>query len=185
MTKDTGTPRQRSRIWRYIWPLFSIFLICWAFALGIWVGQGKLATEEQLALWQSWVGKQKVKPIKTEEADPLPPRALSFYDGVAAGAPQAREKTKTVKSPSPQKQEKGQYTVQVASMKEPAQALSLARKLKEAGYPAYIKKTMVKGVGLRYRVRVGPFDTLNQAQSSVTRMKHKYKFAAFVTRKGK
>ncbi|KIX14371.1 hypothetical protein X474_09120 [Dethiosulfatarculus sandiegensis] len=164
--------------------MFSIFLICWAFVLGIWVGQGKLATEEQLALWQSWMGKQN-KPVKTAGTEPLPPRTLSFYDGVAAGTPPKKETTKPVKKPSSEKQNKGQYTVQVASMKEPAQALSLARKLKEAGHPAYIKKTMVKGVGLRYRVRVGPFDTLDLAQSSVARMKHKYKFAAFITRKEK
>lgn len=198
--------------------LFAAFVICWAFVLGVLVGQGSLATPEQVA----WV-KQALGLERLLGSDPTPPpqrlteAQLSFYDRVkqqrqtapaapvapakpaakplakppeAAPAPQAQAPSPapTAKpAPAPaaptQTADKKRFTVQVASFSDKNQALNLARRLQDSGYPAYTLMVDVRGAGRRYRVRVGPYAHLDAAQGAAGRIRLQHKLAAYVTRR--
>lgn len=54
--------------------------------------------------------------------------------------------------------------MQVASFSEENQAVNLVRRLQASGYRAYSLMVDVKGAGRRYRVRVGPYEELDDAQ---------------------
>jgi cell division septation protein DedD len=130
-----------------------------------------------------------VQGLWEEKAPPkdnkLSPPELSFYRGVE-GEPPVQEKAKEASRPAaqspPPASQKGEYNVQVASFKEEAQALGLVRQLKEAGLRAYLLRSEVEGVGLRFRVRVGPFMTQDEAQGAASRIRLQQKLAAYVTR---
>ena len=201
--------------------LFAAFLICWAFVLGVLVGQGSLASPEQVA----WV-KQALGLERLLGSDPTAPpqrlteAQLSFYDRVkqqrqtapaapaapvapvkpaakplakppeAAPAPQAQAPSpaptaKPAPAPAapPQTADKKRFTVQVASFSEKNQALNLARRLQDSGYPAYTLMVDVQGAGRRYRVRVGPYAHLDAAQGAAGRIRLQHKLAAYVTRR--
>ena len=58
----------------------------------------------------------------------------------------------------------GRYTVQIAAFPEQGSALEMEGRLKAKTYPAYVQKTDIPGKGTWYRVRVGKFETKDQAQ---------------------
>ena len=188
--QDPGGRPRFSWLGRLGWALLGVFLICWAFVLGVLVGQGALATPEQMARLQGFLTSLPlVQGLWEEKAPPkdnkLSPTELSFYRGVE-GEPPAPEKAKETSRPAaqspPPAPPKGDYNVQVASFKEEAQALGLVRQLKEAGLRAYLLRSEVEGVGLRFRVRVGPFMTQDEAQGAASRIRLQQKLAAYVTR---
>ncbi|MGD8561163.1 MAG: SPOR domain-containing protein [Desulfarculaceae bacterium] len=192
MAPDLKTPSRTAWPRRMIWGLLTAFLIVWAFVLGILVGQGVLANPEHLAAAQKWLGLsfQDQEPGPGKAPAPhtqSPPQKLSFYQGVqtkeGAIAPKPASEAKAAKAAQPQAPPpKGSYIVQVASFKEEGQALSLIRSLKAAGFPCYIMQAQVQGVGLRFRVRVGPFAKLEEATGAAGRIRLKHKLAAYVTR---
>jgi len=57
----------------------------------------------------------------------------------------------------------GNYTVQIASYKQEKDAASLADKLKSKGYKVFITKAQIPSKGTWYRVRVGMYQTKNEA----------------------
>lgn len=59
----------------------------------------------------------------------------------------------------------GDYTVQVISYDSPEGAHAFAAGLRARGHRAFVMQADVEGRGTVYRVRVGPFDTMAQAQS--------------------
>lgn len=190
--------------------LFAAFLICWAFVLGILVGQGSLATPEQVAWVKQALGLER---LLGSEPPPPPQRLtdpqLSFYDRVkeqrqtpapapakpsppppastapaapAAPAPEPAPAPAAPPSPASAAAEK-RFTVQVASFSDKSQALNLVRRLQDSGYPAYTLMVDVEGAGRRYRVRVGPYAQLDAAQGSASRIRLQHKLAAYVTRR--
>ena len=73
-------PRSRTR-WA-AW-LLAAFLICWAFVLGVLVGQGSLASPEQVAWVKQVLGLERF--LGSETAPPpqrLKDPELKFYDRV-------------------------------------------------------------------------------------------------------
>ena len=56
------------------------------------------------------------------------------------------------------------YTIQVGSFQSKEQAKKLADTLERKGYPAYIVSTNIPMQGTWHRVRVGHFETMNEAK---------------------
>ena len=172
-----------------LWGLVCAFLLIWAFVLGLLVGQGSLASPDDLASLQSWLsglpvaGRWFEKPAPMAQKEAEEPR-LSFYQGVEGNeAPLVEEAPKTEQKAGPA--ERGvAYSVQVASLKDENQAWDMVIQLKKAGLTAYIMRSQVAGVGLRYRVRVGPFHSNEEAQQAAGRIRLKHKLAAFVISSG-
>jgi cell division septation protein DedD len=63
------------------------------------------------------------------------------------------------------------WTVQVSSVKDPAAAERMVDKLKGQGYSAYSVKAETPGVGVFYRVRVGPYEDKNMADVQMSELK--------------
>jgi DedD protein len=94
----------------------------------------------------------------------------------------AAPKDKPAEAPT-QAEGKGRFAVQVASFSEENQAVNLVRRLQASGYHAYSLMVDVKGAGRRYRVRVGPYEQLDEAQGAAGRIRLQHKLAAYVTRR--
>ena len=222
MKKDQGSGRQgrpRPSAW---WWLGAALTTTWAFVLGIMVGQGWLATPQQLAalpLVGPWF-QQRSAPTP----GPLPDPKLSFYKELekkgapptttgnkqpkpatttrprppakpkprsktkpptrvtTTTAPRVRVTTTTAKPPAPKKPARPRYAVQVASFEKEAQARRMVEKLRRDGLPAYLRTSRVRGAGLRYRVRVGPFQDFDKAKGLAGRLRLQKRLAAYVTR---
>ena len=58
----------------------------------------------------------------------------------------------------------GRYTVQIAAFPEQGSALEMESMLKAKTYPAYVQKSHIPGKGTWYRVRVGQFETMDEAK---------------------
>lgn len=229
--REPTSPAKRGLGWA-----FAGFLICWAFVLGILVGQGSLATPEQVAWVKQALGLERL--LGSEPAPPpqrLTEAQFSFYDRVkqqrqtapeqpappgkttakpsqtpTAAAPQQDALPDPAQAPAPeakaaaetqaasgdkaapeakpasapaQAEGKGRFAVQVASFSEKNQAVNLVRRLQESGYRAYSLMVDVRGAGRRYRVRVGPYEQLDEAQGAAGRIRLQHKLAAYVTRR--
>lgn len=227
------TRQRRERAPRSGWGLggwlLGAFLICWAFVLGVLVGQGSLATPEQLAWFKQvsglerWLGEdaapqtqrlkdpqlsfptrvesQRQMPVPTPRPKDRPPPAAKPAEQpqprpeaspAAKRDQQAKPAPKTVAAPLAAQNDKPdrqapvaaprRFTVQVASFADQEQALNLVRRLQDKGLPAYMQPGEIRGVGRRYRVRVGTYQDMDSAQGVASRLRLQYKLAAYVTR---
>lgn len=248
------------------WGLSGL-LVIWAFVLGVMVGQGTLASDQQLdslrKLSLSWFGINFSKEDSVQ--NPLRDPELSFYDQLTSnqqGRPNSQPSqpsqptqssqpnqpsqpspaspaeqpasspppltptqsgqptpptqptqpgqnggntTSTASPPQsvplnqvrpyqpdnapvpnvssqPGSAATGRFTVQVGSFKDERQAQELANRLKRNGFPAYISKVEISGAGVRLRVRVGGYESLDQAQNVATNLRLKENVGAYVTR---
>ncbi|MFO8086038.1 MAG: SPOR domain-containing protein [Desulfobacterales bacterium] len=55
------------------------------------------------------------------------------------------------------------YSIQIASLKDPIDAIKLVEMLKKKGYPAYRTSAEIRGSGTWHRVRIGPFKSQSEA----------------------
>ena len=190
--------RAKKGFGRLAWILVSAFLICWAFFLGVLVGQGSLATPDQMASWQRWLASLPgmKDPVDAGSAREVrgAPTDLTFYRGVARKSQSMPEKAEpaprepapagqTPKKPAAQEKpaaEINRYSVQVASLKQEAKALEILERLKKGGVNGYVVRAEVKNLGPRYRVRVGPFATKEQATETAGIIRLKHKLPAYV-----
>jgi DedD protein len=99
-------------------------------------------------------------PPSTPPAAPEP-KKQSAVDSKAA----AKQGTQTEPTPSG-----GAYVVQVAAYTDRYGALAQVRKLKRAGYPAYVESTAT-GKGDLQRVRVGPYTSRDTADAARAKLK--------------
>lgn len=161
--------------------------------VGAWFDRGP--AEREATLTQPRLSFYKTLERTGREAGPDQP-AEQAKDRPAAKKPAPAEQRKHQAEPKrkqapPQKKAaepaapqpgQGRYTVQVASLNDQGQADAMAMRLRAAGLPAYVRKAQVQGVGVRYRVRVGAYDDLDQAQGAAGRIRLQQRLAAYVTR---
>jgi len=184
------------------------FLVLWAFVLGILVGQGAILSPDQVAsLKQTLIVLPVVGGWFLEDAPPstqeAPQPQLSFYRELERTKGQGPEPAVQVKppkknalpgqaaqplpkpepvAPAAKPPDKGAFVVQVASFKKQSQAAELAQSLIKAGQSAYVRQVSLPEVGLRYRVRVGPFSDHEAAKAAAGRIRLQQQLAAYVTR---
>lgn len=111
---------------------------------------------------------EKQKLMKELEAQKLP----SAPPAPAAPAPSA--KTETASKPEPAAEPMpapvsgaGPYTIQLAASPNRPEAEALKGKLLEKKYDAYLVKVEIPGKGLWYRVRVGHYQSREQADKAL------------------
>lgn len=75
------------------------------------------------------------------------------------------------------------YTIQLGSFQNAEVAKAFSDKLVAKGYPAYVLQTDVAGKGMVYRVRVGRFTTMEEAQGMAMEIEKKENVSAFITSK--
>jgi len=66
---------------------------------------------------------------------------------------------------------KDYYVVQVAAFRSNSIAENEAAKFRNKGYSAFVEKAEIQGMGVWFRVRVGNFPTLREAQEFQSRVK--------------
>jgi cell division protein FtsN len=111
----------------------------------------------------------------TEQANQKPEKATAPRE-----KEQTTEKKESVKSPPPPTTkdeetkkapvEKELYFVQIASFKEKEMAETLKDQLTQKGYKVQVKPVQLEGIGLRYRVRLGGYESLQEALDAQTRV---------------
>ncbi len=107
--------------------------------------------------------KESTDSAKKDTARPAPPATSEEQQARAALEGKAAEVI-----PAPTKG--GKFAVQAAATSSEAAARDLSERLKKAGLPPYTEGVQT-AEGLRYRVRVGPYATREEAERVRTRLK--------------
>jgi cell division septation protein DedD len=93
------------------------------------------------------------------------------------------------KRPGPPKEEKASkrtlprgapFSIQVGSFAHKEQADDLTQRLIDKGYPAYIRSQIISGMGRMYQVRVGHYQTLDEAKREAELIRRKEKLQTYV-----
>jgi septal ring-binding cell division protein DamX len=169
-----------------------IFILVWVFALGIMVGRGFLPRSME----GFWFFKGKAvsheKGNKAKQVPLIKEEELTFYNQLTDKKSKAKSEAPRQAPPkdqvSPPKRAKiaqegtdkaGNYRVQVAALKDKGQTEEMVERLIKSGYPAYYYKTLIKGT-VYYRIRCGPYTTVDQAKSLAARLIEKEGFKPFI-----
>lgn len=99
--------------------------------------------------------KEKAKAAKKEE-----PTTTEKKQGAQKPSPPTTKETKAKESPA----KEARYFVQVASFKEEEKAEALRDRLAKKKYPAHVIPVQIEGLGLWYRVRLGGYTTVQDAE---------------------
>jgi cell division protein FtsN len=179
----------------------ALFVLSWAFILGIFVGRGYVSdtisqafheqirklNSEKKALTEKFLVQEKKPEIPQDEI--LKPR-LDFFNNKLAKReneniqmttpkptpkpPLETEVKKETKELSPEAfSESGSFLVQIGSYREEATAQSSVKRLHEKGYQAFLKtKEIPQKGGKWFRVQVGPLKTRGEAEKMVKILEH-------------
>jgi cell division septation protein DedD len=116
-------------------------------------------------------------PIKQPSPQPVAPK--SETPRTSAPSPSATPKPETTATPAtstpasvarPSSDVKGDFTIQVSAHTQMERARAIEDSLRSAGFQAYIVETTVNGRRF-FRVRVGRFDSRNEAQKALEKIK--------------
>ena len=168
-----------------------LFLLAWAFTLGVMVGRNLLplpfsalsSTEETAAQERQETTADHFEPIKEED--------LTFYDKLVPKEERAK-KVVTTKPPASAQvvKEKGaplrgtdekshRYSVQIAALQDKGKTMEMVERLAGLGYRAYYRQAVIDGETF-YRVRCGPFNTLEEARDYAKRLTAREGFKPFI-----
>jgi len=128
-----------------------------------------------------FVGQNQEEPAKTVMKTSAEPEGLtkkserSEEKSVPSARPreQAAAASGTASSEKPDFSEVP-YTIQVLSSKKKESAETALKKIKDAGYPAYIQETEIPDRGTWYRIYIGSFRTKAQADEYLTKVRKDY-----------
>lgn len=169
-----------------------IFILVWVFALGIMVGRGFLPRSME----RFWFFKSKAvsdeQDNKAKHVPLIKEEELTFYNQLTDKKSKARSEPspqapprnqvrppKRVKIAQEETEKAGTYRVQVAALKDKGKTEEMVERLIKSGYPAYHYKTLINGT-VYYRIRCGPFTTVDQAKSFAARLIEKEGFKPFI-----
>ncbi|MGB5417128.1 MAG: SPOR domain-containing protein, partial [Polyangiales bacterium] len=76
----------------------------------------------------------------------------------------------------------GRYTLQVISYRDASEAQVFTSALRKRGHAAYVTTGTVEGRGTHWRVRIGPFESRQQAQDYRTTFEREEGMNTFIVR---
>ena len=180
MKKGEANPQTSPWTKRLGWGVTVTFLVLWSFVLGILVGQGSIMSPKHLKAMQEFMGlggEPEPQPLNLAETEDK--TKMLFYKGTKGAAPPKLPPAKhVVQKPIPQPSTG--WAVQVASFRERHIAESMVQQLQKDNLPAYSISAQVKNVGLRYRVRVGPYQDHDKANRIAELIRGQYNRAGLV-----
>jgi cell division septation protein DedD len=168
-----------------------LFLLAWAFTLGVMAGRNLLPfpfsalsrTEETAAEERKEATADHFEPIKEEDLtfyDQLVPKKERFRKEVTAEPPASVRAVKKKGTPTRGTgEESHQYSVQIAALQDKGKTEEMVERLNGLGYRAYYRQTVIKGETF-YRVRCGPFNTVEEARDYAKRLTAREGFKPFV-----
>jgi hypothetical protein len=202
--KKPSPAKEKKRYW-FRFSLTSLILSCigflfilgWVFALGIMVGRGFLSETalNTLSLFKHQTAKD-VERTKDERAPLIREEELTFYRELVDKKERAKKEVLPQRPPQdqdrptpeikiPQKTGRaGTYRVQVAALKDREETEEMVERLLRSGYSAYYYQVLINGEAY-YRVRCGPFATVDQAKRFEKRLAEKEGLKPFIVYPGK
>lgn len=189
----TDHPMRRSRRGRG-W-LFSLLVLALVaipgFALGLFAGVlwedpglilGDLAGDTDEVAWGPQTEADlNAAPALAEGAEPDAGEAAAPPPHVAAAPPPAPPPLPSAdRAAAPGARAAGKLSVQVGAFAESRAAEQLAESLRSAGLPVYVSPSAAAEGQQRWRVRVGPVATRDEAERIASRLKTKEKLPTWV-----
>jgi cell division septation protein DedD len=166
-----------------------IFVLAWVFCLGVIVGRNFLPT--------SFAPFSKTREIvageekTTDQVEPIKEEELTFFNQLINKKQRAKTEVTSqlsVKQPDRKTKHKhvGQaeedsahYSVQVIALKDKEKTEQMLERLTTLGYQAYSYQTLINGE-IFYRVRCGPFYTVQEAKRYAKRLADREGLKPFV-----
>jgi cell division septation protein DedD len=99
----------------------------------------------------------------------------------ASAKPAAKESTPAPAASASSEPSGAGYAVQIAALNIRSEADTIAKRLSSKGYQAYVMSPAV-GTPQIYRVRIGKFGSLREAQTIATKLEKEEQFKPWVTR---
>lgn len=118
-------------------------------------------------------------------ASSSPPEKTSMPTGRKKSSPPSvslKKEGKADKTVPQPPREKEAWFIQVASFQSVDDANRRAKELKDGGYKVLVAKADIPGKGTWFRVRIGPFDSVDTAKSLAFKVEKKEKTSTFVTK---
>ena len=129
--------------------------------------------------------KETLKPPAPPPPAPVPaPKAAAATPPAPAAPKEARQEARpqAVPPPAAAVPTRGDgYAIQVAALREPGEADTIAKRLVSKGYDAYVM-TPPGGTPNVYRVRVGSFKTRRDAEPTAAKLQQEEQFKPWITR---
>jgi cell division protein FtsN len=188
--RDTRNRTRRGRGW--LFSLLGLALVAIpGFAVGLFAGVlwedpglilGDLAGDTEEVAW----GPQPPPAPETDTRDDLAPggeeaEVASAPPDVAAAPPvEPRSLPTAGRAAAPSAPARGKLSVQVGAFAESRAAEQLAETLRGAGLPVYVSPSAAAAGDQRWRVRVGPIATREEADRIASRLKTKEKLPTWV-----
>jgi len=206
MGEKKTTPKKRLKRYQieltslsiFLWSFGLLFLLSWIFVLGILVGRGFFPDsvtalsdlKGQISKLQEMISRNKSTDSgHNKKPDPEP--KLAFYEKLsskkeeAVKGPITESKKGTGSTNSNRKQDvpipAGQYTVQIASLREREKAEKMVDRLMDRGYPAYFYEVKINGK-VYYRIRCRKFINREEAQHYADKLAKEEGIKGYVTR---
>lgn len=119
------------------------------------------------------------KPVQEPQAKEVKPTPEKSPAEEAREEPVAEESPAQAREVAPSKP-KGKFAVQVGSYQSESEANSTLGRWKKKGYSAFVAVGQVPDKGKWYRVRIGGFESRDEAQKFLQKLKEKEKVSALV-----
>lgn len=190
MPAPNGRLRRRSGggVRRFVFlALAGLVMVSLTFVLGVVVGQKWARNYRPQA--SSEPAKKPPAPTRRalSEAEAVKPpqiqEKLTFYQTLTAplAATPPPPKAEAPKPEVTPREESSTYTIQVVAYRVRPAAEEMERKLKDAGFDAYVAPVSGDDGRTTYRVRVGSFSTRAQAEQMAERLRSERGLSTFVT----
>ena len=186
MTTDHSMGRRARRGRGWLFSLLGLALVAIpGFALGLFAGVlwedpglilGDLAGDTEEVAWGP-------RPEADATAEPAPDGvdAAAAPPDVAAAPPVVPPSLPTAdRAAAPAASKRGKLSVQVGAFAESHAAEQLAESLRGSGLPVYVSPSAAAAGEQRWRVRVGPVATREEAERIASRLKTKEKLPTWV-----
>ena len=118
---------------------------------------------------------EKTPPKRLKKKEPLRKVPEKVPPTKTTSAPKAKDKPAPAR-PKPKKSKQkpmalSYETIQVAAMKNLADAKRMVAQFRHKGYPAYLASAVVSGKGVIHRIRMGPLKGEAKAKDTLNRLK--------------
>lgn len=130
-----------------------------------------------------------VQPVSATPTLTLPAAVAATGEAVQLAQASQRDPLVAAALPTPAPRERGRvgedgrYTLQVVSYRSEEEAELFAEALRAKGHDAFVLEAEIEGRGTYYRVRIGPFETMGEAQRYRRRFEVEEQMDTFVVRR--
>jgi len=199
MANKKPSPKKKGKRYNFQFTFTSLILssigllivLAWVFSLGIMVGRGFFPGNIGTFFSIKEKTVENKEKIKIDHSRPIEEEELTFYNQLVDKKDRAYKKTRA--KPPPESEETTSkkteirqirkdirnHGVQVAALRDKIKTEKMVERLTGLGYPAYYYQTLINGK-IYYRIRCGPFPTIEEAKKCAKRLVDKEGLKPFI-----